>query len=73
MSDTKLTGHELHRRIIQGLKSMTREDWQERIDAAHDAFDRQEAAELAYNRETARPKRSTAIKRSHKAPESVAR
>ena len=73
MSDTKLTGDDLHRRIIQSLKSMTREEWQERINAANEAFDRQEAVELASDHGAANPKRATALKRSHKASEPAVR
>jgi hypothetical protein len=73
MSDLILTDEQMHEIVLQRVSSITREEWQERIKAANEAFDSQEAAELVYTRGVARPKRATASKRSHKVPEPAAR
>lgn len=44
MSDTKFTDDEVHELVIQRIKSMTREEWQTRLDAAAGAFGRKEPA-----------------------------
>jgi hypothetical protein len=64
MSSKPLSDAELHDAIMARQATLSREEWQERIDAANEAFDRQEAVELAVARNGAHPKSRKASRES---------
>jgi hypothetical protein len=75
MSNRKLSDEEVQPLVLEGIRSMTREEWQARIDATKDAFDRQEAAERAYARNGSlqrSPKKAKESKESRKSPPTTA-
>ena len=68
MIKAKLSDAEVHDLVIQSIKSMTREEWQTRLDAAAAAFDRQEADETGVAHKGSRVKSAKATKTSTPRP-----
>jgi len=66
MNASKLSDEEVQPLVLQSIRETTREEWQSLVDAAREAFDRQEAAERAYTRIVSHVKPKAISKRSHK-------
>jgi hypothetical protein len=66
MSTTKLSDAEVHALVIERIGTMTREEWQARLDAAAKVFGRDEATVGTGVRNGSHPKSSKASKSSPK-------
>ena len=66
MNEKPQSDAELHEMIMARQAARSREAWQLLIDEANEAFDRKDAAERAYTRNSSHAKPKATLKRSHK-------
>jgi hypothetical protein len=72
MSNRKLSDEEVQQLVVEGIRSMTREEWQTRIDATNEAFDRQDLTERARARNGSLAKSPKMSKESRKTQRTTA-